>query len=80
MLQNPPTAGLFVIPYRMKKKKLPPLVGVPGKPFMALVNRYMSGATDAEKEEASNNVEWFVKVLVRINERLEQDKQQTMGR
>lgn len=60
----------------MQKKKLPPLVDIPGKPGMALVNRYMPDATPEEKEEACYNVERFIEVLVQIDDRIGREAQE----
>lgn len=38
-----------------------------------IINRYMPGATEEEREAATYNLERFIAVLVRINERLEND-------
>ncbi len=51
-----------------KKPKLPPLIDVPGRPGFSLINRYLPGASDAEKEEAYENLKSLVATLHQIDE------------
>lgn len=42
------------------------------------IDRYMSGANAEEREEAAANLERFVGVLARIDERIEREKQEAI--
>lgn len=58
------------------KKKLPKPGTVPGKPGFEFINRYMPDATDAEKQEAYENLENLLQTLIGIDDRLAEETAQ----
>ena len=54
----------------MKKKDSASPDAIPGKPGFEFINHYMPGATDAEKEEAYENLVGLVDVLIGVDDRL----------
>lgn len=53
-----------------KKTKLPPLIDVPGRPGYSIINRYLPNGSDAEKEEAYEDLKSLALVLHQIDERI----------
>ncbi len=48
------------------------------QPPNVFIDRYLPGASAEEREEAAANLERFVAVLVRIDERIEREKRDTI--